>query len=351
MNEKLPSNLHAAMYAANAQSGGQYPQGQYPVVTGSYPAAPYPVGVYPNGFHPSQPYPSNQPYGTHVHSHSPCILTPDDPYTGLSNINMFIIEQQTHMLEAATQGCCEQENEYKIFSNGGRYMMDAREESGCCCRICLHPNHSLKLHIKTPNSDPHDSSDLFTVIKPFKCCCAAFCSCCQKEITVLSHSKGRLNQQIGYVKQPCCGGCCRPKLYIYDRPYGNYLGYVAGPCCCLGGFCDSKFNVHDTHGYQIGKIERKGVKDLASLGRELFTDSDKFTLSFPLNINHKMKVILFSTLLFIDYLFFEEEGNCECNPISCNFHIKCCDIYCCGSTIPCKCKCHTCAGGSGGGEG
>jgi hypothetical protein len=141
------------------------------------------------------------------------------------------------------------------------------------------------------------------------------------------------------VKQPCCGGCCRPRLDIYTRQYGQYLGHVLGPCCCIGGLCDATFDVVDAKGSSMGKIERKGVKDLMSMGRELFTDSDKYALSFPAETDVKMKATLIGTLLFVDYLFFEDEGNFTCDPFSMSFSLKCCDVYCCGSTIPCKCSC------------
>jgi hypothetical protein len=108
-----------------------------------------------------------------------------------------MVEQQSNLLETLTQGVYEQSNEYKIFTNDGQYLFNAKEESKCCSRMLCHPNHDLKIHIQFPtitnnnnqnnqnnNNANNNTTDLFTIIKPFKCCCCAFCVCCQKEITI-----------------------------------------------------------------------------------------------------------------------------------------------------------------------
>lgn len=105
-----------------------------------------------------------------------------DPFPSLERVDMFIIDQQIAMLEAATQGAYEVPNEYKIFSGDGSYILHAVEESGCCCRLCLHPNHTLTLHVKSSNH--LNGPDVFSIHKPFRCCCCAIGPWCQKEITV-----------------------------------------------------------------------------------------------------------------------------------------------------------------------
>ena len=113
---------------------------------------------------------------------------------------MFMVEQQSNLLETLTQGVYEQSNEYKVYTNDGQYIFNAKEESKCCSRMLCHPNHDLKIHIQFPtinnnnnynnnnqniiNNNSNTTTDLFTIIKPFKCCCCAFCVCCQKEITI-----------------------------------------------------------------------------------------------------------------------------------------------------------------------
>jgi len=147
-------------------------------------------------------------------------------------------------------------------------------------------------------------------------------------------------QVIGYVQQPCLAGGFTPRLNIYEQENGKMLGYVEGPCCFIGGICcDSTFNVFDSQGSNLGQITRKGVKDFGDAVTKLFSDSDKYAVSFPPTTDVRMKATLFSTVLFLDYIFFEDEGAVSANPFDQSCSIKCCDVYCCGSTIPCKCTC------------
>jgi hypothetical protein len=70
------------------------------------------------------------------------------------------------------------------------------------------------------------------VHKPFKCCCAAVGGPCQKEITVSMMS----GEEVGYVQQPCLGGCCTPTLDIYNKKEGgSRIAQLTGPCL-LGFF-------------------------------------------------------------------------------------------------------------------
>jgi hypothetical protein len=148
---------------------------------------------------------------------------------------MFVIEQQTHLLEAATQGLIEQSNEYKIFTNEGMHILNATEESGCCERTCCHPNHNLTLHLRIPSSiatnpnqyqqqQQQQQADVFTILKPFKCCCCACCSCCQKEITVQSNA-GMKDQQVG----SCCAVLCTTQCTVCS----GRLRYHGSECASI----------------------------------------------------------------------------------------------------------------------
>ena len=81
--------------------------------------------------------------------------TPENPWAPLETCDHLLIEQQASLLEAVTQGAVEEANKYKIFvgtPQQGKSVNEfypsfyAWEESECCSRCCLAPNHDLKVH-------------------------------------------------------------------------------------------------------------------------------------------------------------------------------------------------------------
>lgn len=142
---------------------------------------------------------------------------------------------------------------------------------------------------------------------------------------------------------------------MYKEKGGRPIGTIRGPCCCIGGCCKSEFAIANTEGNPLGNIKRGGIKDVGmrrwgtknSLSvmcdRALLSNSDKFQLTFddPNNTSVDDKLVMVSSLLFMDYLFFEGETNCICNVCTCppQCWFKLCDWYCCGCSLPCRIKC------------
>ncbi len=61
----------------------------------------------------------------------------------------------------------------------------------------------------------------------------------------------------------------------------------------------------------MGKIS----KQWSGVLREAFTDSDNFGISFPMNLDVKMKATLLGALFLIDFMFFEQQKNEESDGI------------------------------------
>jgi len=164
------------------------------------------------------------------------------------------------------------------------------------------------------------------ISKPFRFCCPAICPCFQKDITVTRLPEKKV---IGYVQQPLCGGFWTPTLNVYDQPGGQYLGYVQGPCCCIGGCCSSDWKLYDANGREHVKVKRDGFAELG-LARSNFTTSDKYEVTFEdksLSVDDKVR--LMSTVIFIDYLFFEGETNTICICCTCPPQVIQCSIFDC----------------------
>ncbi|KAG8228514.1 hypothetical protein J437_LFUL008970 [Ladona fulva] len=58
---------------------------------------------------------------------------------------------------------------------------------------------------------------------------------------------------------------------------------------------------------QVGKIS----KQWSGLVREAFTDSDYFGITFPLDLDVRMKAVMLGACFLIDAMFFEKAGNQE----------------------------------------
>jgi len=260
-------------------------------------------------------------------SSSPSIINLD-PLSALTSIKSFHVIQRIPMNDSIAQGIFESSNKYEIFTNNGTYLFSAREQSGECSRCCCHPHHRATLSI-TPVSAPH--IEVFKLYKPYKCCCPAVCPCFMKESVFFG---GQQAEILAYVQQPCLGGGIYPYFNLYDRPQGTRVGYVTGTSCLVGGNCGSSvFRVYNTEHQVVGIIDRVGQKNERNVTTESFNNLDRLSLTFEENVNNQQKAVLFSTLLLIDMLFFEEMGG---NISVCWFpkSYKLCDMYCFGGPFP-----------------
>ena len=127
-----------------------------------------------------------------------------------------------------------------------------------------------------------------------------------------------------------------------DREGAN-IATVTGPCCCVGGNCfDNTFTIVDAQGAEIGQILKKKPDDFQDALKQGLTDADNFTLSVKPDLDSKVKAALMTSLLMLDYEFFEGEGDVTVNALEGSCSYKCCVMYCFGASCPCKC---TCGGG------
>ena len=83
----------------------------------------------------------------------------------------------------------------------------------------------------------------------------------------------------------------------------------------------------------IGKIIKEAPHDFEDLVQQGMTDADNFTMSYPKDIDPRLKAAMAAALLLIDYQFFEDEGDCYCNPFRCVCGYKCCVCSMCGCLL------------------
>jgi len=283
---------------------------------------------------------------------------------GLYTAEALSVKQAVGILEALTDGCCEQPNQYVVLNGHGQKLFTAEEESSACWRCCCAPNHEFTINIRDHNNAP-----VLGIYHPCKCggCCAC-CDFCRDEVHLYEGEAQRdepwrqsNNDKLrGVIKMPTCGGGLTPTFEVFNVVNGvvdtQPEAEITGPTCCIGACCDAEFTMQapgakDSDPGQYGKVMKEGFKDMESAAIQLFTDAQVFQLQFEQNSpyfgdqsdwSRRMwtKAKLLGGLFALEYLFFEDDGIFQCCPepdVLCS--LKCCDLYCCGCIWPCKCEC------------
>ena len=55
---------------------------------------------------------------------------------------------------------------------------------------------------------------------------------------------------------------------------------------------------------EVGKI----TKQWSGLGKEMFSDAENFGVSFPIDLDVKMKAVLLAAVFLVDFMFFETDN-------------------------------------------
>ncbi|ELT93599.1 hypothetical protein CAPTEDRAFT_180693 [Capitella teleta] len=217
----------------------------------------------------------------------------------LTQIDQLVVKQQVEIMELITSWECA--NKYRVMNSVGQQVYFAQEESETCMRQCCGPSRSFIIHI-TDNA----GREVLRLKRDFKCCAMGLCwcagmSCCSHEVVVESP----VGQIIGYVRHSA--SAWRPKFTLYTGDEQE-IGHIKGPLCiCKGPCCgDIDFPVMSNDGEtKIGNV----AKQWSGALREFFTDADTFSISFPMDMDVKMKGVMIGALFLIDFMFFEESKN------------------------------------------
>lgn len=153
--------------------------------------------------------------------------------------------------------------------------------------------------------------------------------------------------KIGAAIQPVFGGWIRPTIHLYahepNEVTADPFGKIEGPCffggwsemCCTFTFFTSFFNSPSKAG-DVAIIKKKRPKSIAGALRELFTESDVYTIEFnqAAKLTAPQKSSIIAGQLLADYMFFD--GNTEKCSQDDNF-VYCYCFYCniIGALIPC----------------
>jgi len=216
----------------------------------------------------------------------------------LTQLDQLIIKQQVELLEVLTGW--EQRNKYRILNNVGQQTFFALEESECFQRQCCGPGRGFNMRI-TDNLN----REVIVVERPFKCCAGCcWCGsadCCSMELSI----KDGTGQILGHVKQRQSGW--KPHFMIYDANMTE-VGRIRGPCCICSCPCcgDIPFPITDPkETTQIGDV----TKQWSGVLKEYFTDADTFSVTFPKDMDVRVKAVFVGAAFLIDFMYFEHKQN------------------------------------------
>ncbi|XP_013015337.2 phospholipid scramblase 4 isoform X2 [Cavia porcellus] len=137
--------------------------------------------------------------------------------------------------------------------------------------------------------------EIMTMQRPFRCTCCCFCCPSARQELEVQCPPGTT---IGFVAEHW--NLCRAVYSIQNEKKENMMR-VRGPCSTYGCGSDSVFEVKSLDGASnIGSIIRKWNGLLSTMG-----DADHFDIHFPLDLDVKMKAMIFGACFLIDFMYFE----------------------------------------------
>ncbi|KAK9889945.1 hypothetical protein WA026_008754 [Henosepilachna vigintioctopunctata] len=272
------------------QPGYPQPQSQYPPYSGPPGPYPPPPGSYPppSGY---QPVVTNQPMGNDGGwmnlPQGPVNCPPGLAY--LTMIDQLLVHQKVELLEAFTG--FETKNKFTVKNSLGQKLYYAVEDSDCCTRNCCGPMRPFDMRILD-----NFRNEVIHLHRPLACDSCCF-PCCLQSMEV-SAPPGNL---VGTVEQDW--SLCCPSFSIKNQN-GDTVLKIDGPCCTFSFCGDVEFKVMSADGStEVGRIS----KQWSGLAREMFTDSDFFGITFPMDLDVRMKAVMLGACFLIDAMFFEKK--------------------------------------------
>ncbi|KAM3616692.1 uncharacterized protein V6R79_021815 [Siganus canaliculatus] len=253
-----------------------------------------PGPVYYVGMQPGQDavYPAPVKHGAAEHTQPPAPMLmpmPDRPagcphgLEYLTQIDQILVHQKAEAIFGWKKN-----NVYFVKNSLGQQVFEAKEENDFSTRQLMGSSRPFTIHL-------HDNSarEVLTVIRNFNC------TCCQSFQALEVQSPP--GNPIGYVEQNWHP--FRAKFTILDSMRTPVLK-IEGPslaCICMS---DVIFDVMSLDGSTVvGEIR----KEWRGLMEESFSTANHFGMSFPMDLDVKIKAVMIGACFLIDFIFFESK--------------------------------------------
>ncbi|KAM7399869.1 hypothetical protein PAMP_019110 [Pampus punctatissimus] len=205
----------------------------------------------------------------------------------LTQIDQLLVHQRVELAEMVIGW--EMNNAYTVKNSIGQQVFVATEENDIFTMQACGPARPFTIHL-------HDNmgQEVLTLTRPLRCTLCCF-PCCLQELEVQSPP----GNPIGYVEQnwhPVL-----PKFTVLNEMRMPQL-IIKGPCCDCRCMSDVIFEVMSLdEAAVVGQIS----KQWSGFIQEGFTDADNFGISFPMDLDVKIKAVMLGACFLIDFMFFE----------------------------------------------
>ncbi|KAK7603530.1 hypothetical protein V9T40_003529 [Parthenolecanium corni] len=201
----------------------------------------------------------------------------------LTTVDQLFVKQKVEGLEVLTG--FETRNRFTVKNKQGEKVYFAIEDSDCCNRNCCGACRDFDMKILDNFENEVIHLELTFQSEPVGCC-----ACCLRELRVYS-PPGHL---IGTVEEEW--SLCTPMYNIKNETGQCVLKIEGPPCSC--GTADFQVLSKDKSAV-VGKIS----KQWSGFARELFTDADFFGISFPKDLDVRMKAVMLGASFLILVLY------------------------------------------------
>ncbi|XP_067658117.1 phospholipid scramblase 2-like [Haliotis asinina] len=215
----------------------------------------------------------------------------------LTQLDQILIEQQVDLIEVLLAWECN--NKYRVMNSMNQQCYYAAEKTDTLMRLCCGSNRGFKIHVVD-----NAGKEVLRIRRDFKCC-GGCCWCadadCAAHEVIVETSEG---EPLGYVRQ--LPSKWKGHYGILDSSR-NQIMEIWGPCCGCQGLCcraDVDFPVRSM---QDGNIVSKISKQWGGVAREIFTDAEKFSVTFPQDLDVKVKATLMGAVFLIHFMYYEED--------------------------------------------
>ncbi|XP_030756136.1 phospholipid scramblase 2 isoform X2 [Sitophilus oryzae] len=206
----------------------------------------------------------------------------------LTMIDQLLVHQKVEVLEALTG--FETKNKFTVKNSLGQKVYYAAEESDCLTRNCCGPLRPFDMQILD-----NFKNEIIHLHRPLACDSCCF-PCCLQSMEV-SSPPGTI---VGTVEQEWSIFC--PSFAVKNAS-GDTVLRIEGPFCTMSICGDVEFKIMSGDGsVQVGKIS----KQWSGVIREMFTDTDYFGITFPMDLDVRMKAVMLGACFLIDAMFFEK---------------------------------------------
>uniref|UniRef100_A0A3Q3VNU0 Phospholipid scramblase n=1 Tax=Mola mola TaxID=94237 RepID=A0A3Q3VNU0_MOLML len=207
----------------------------------------------------------------------------------LTQINQLLVHQKVELLEMVTGW--ETNNVYTVTNSMGQPVFLATEDNNFFVLQVWGPSRpfTIRLHNNL-------GQEVLTLTRPLRCSLCCF-PCCLQELEVQSPH----GNPIGYVEQ-IWHPFLRKFTILNERKEPQLR--IRGRCCDCGCMSDIVFEVTSLDESEVvGRI----CKQWSGFMQEAFTDADNFGISFPMDLDVKMKAVMLGACFLIDFMFFEHK--------------------------------------------